>query len=119
MNMLLWILQVLLAAVFGVSGSVKSTWSRSRLIASGQTGVAAFPMPVVRFTACCELLGAAGVVLPWLTGVATFLTPLAAAGFAVIMVGAVSAHARLREPLNTLATSLILVAAVTVCAGRW
>jgi TctA family transporter len=115
---MLWILQVLLAGVFGVSGSLKSAWSRSRLVASGQTGVAVFPMPVVRFTACCELLGAAGLVLPWLTGVAAFLTPLAAGGLAVVMVGAVSAHVRLREPVNTLATSLILVAAVTVCAGR-
>ena len=118
MNVLLWILQGLLAAVFTVSGIAKSQLSRSRLIATGQTGVAVFPLPLVRFTAWCELLGVAGMILPRLTGVATYLTPLAAAGFAVVMVGAVGAHARLKEPLNVLATGALLVMAVTVCVGR-
>jgi uncharacterized membrane protein YphA (DoxX/SURF4 family) len=118
MNVLLWILQGLLAVVFAVSGAAKSTLSRSRLVESGQTGVGVFPLPLVRFTAWCELLGVAGVILPWLTGVATYLTPLAAAGFAVVLVGAVAAHARLREPLNVLATGTLLIIAVTVCIGR-
>jgi DoxX-like family len=64
MNTFLWVLQGVLAAVFAVSGALKSTMSKPRLIASGQTGVAPFPVPLIRFTAGCELLGVLGMVLP-------------------------------------------------------
>jgi uncharacterized membrane protein YphA (DoxX/SURF4 family) len=118
MNALLWTLQVLLAAIFTVSGLSKISRPKDRLIAMGQTGVTPFPLPAIRITACCELLGAVGVLLPRLAGVAEFLTPAAVAGFAVVMVGAISSHAYLREPRNVAATALILVAAVTVTFGR-
>jgi hypothetical protein len=119
MNVFLWVLQGLLASVFAVSGAAKSTMSKPRLIASGQTGVTPFPLSLIRFTACCELLGALGMVLPRLTGVAPYLTPLAAAGFAVVMVAAIASHARLREPVNVTATSVLLLVALTVSAGRF
>jgi uncharacterized membrane protein YphA (DoxX/SURF4 family) len=119
MNVALWILQGLLAAVFAASGAAKSTLPKPKLIAIGQTGVTPFPMPLIRFTACCELLGSAGVILPWLTHTAAFLTPLAAAGFAVIMLAAISSHAWLREPVNVAFTTALLVAAVTVSVGRF
>jgi uncharacterized membrane protein YphA (DoxX/SURF4 family) len=119
MNVVLWILQGLLAAVFAASGAAKSTLPKPKLIAIGQTGVTPFPMPLIRFTACCELLGSAGVILPWLTHTAAFLTPLAAAGFAVIMLAAISSHAWLREPVNVAFTTALLVAAVTVSVGRF
>jgi DoxX-like family len=51
--------------------------------------------------------------------VAENLTPLAAAGFAVIMVAAIWSHARLREPRNVALTTLILLAALTVTVGRF
>ena len=119
MNIALWVIQGLLAAVFAVSGAAKSTLSKPRLIATGQTGVTPFPLPLIRFTAYCELLGVAGVILPWLTGTARFLTPLAAVGFATVMVAAIASHARLREPLNVAATTLILAAAVLVAFARF
>lgn len=118
MNTLLWILQGLLAVIFTVSGVAKSTLSKPRLIASGQTGVAPFPLPLIRFTAWCELLGALGMVLPRPLHVAMYLTPLAAAGFAVIMVAAIMSHAWLREPVRVVATTAILLVAVTVGVGR-
>jgi uncharacterized membrane protein YphA (DoxX/SURF4 family) len=118
MNTMLWVLQGLLAAVFAVSGALKSTWSKPRLIASGQTGVTPFPLPLIRFTAWCELLGAAGMLLPRLLDVAKYLTPLAAIGFVIIMVAAIASHAWLREPVNVAATSVILLVAATVAVGR-
>ncbi|QLL08474.1 DoxX family protein [Mycobacterium vicinigordonae] len=118
MNALLWTLQVALAAIFAVSGAAKISQPKERLIAIGQTGVAPFPLPVVRVTAFCELLGAIGILLPWLLGVDKFLTPLAAAGFAVVMVGAIGSHAHLREPRNVALTVLIFTAAVIVAVGR-
>src|SRR2546430_12120524 len=117
MNALLWSLQVLLAAVFTASGVAKISRPKDRLIASGQTGVAPFPLPVVRVTALCELLGAIGIIVPALVGVAEFLTPAAAAGFAIVMVGAIGSHAYLREPRNVALTTLIFIAAVTVAIG--
>ncbi|MGH3662188.1 MAG: DoxX family protein [Micromonosporaceae bacterium] len=118
MNVALWIMQGLLAVIFAASGVSKSTQSKKKLIAMGQTGVAPFPLPVVRFAAYCELLGVVGVIVPWLTGIAPILTPLAAAGFAVIMVAAIASHAYLKEPLAVVYTSVILVMAVVVSAGR-
>jgi hypothetical protein len=94
MNTILWILQAILATVFLGSGIAKSTMSRERLIATGQTGVALFPMPVVRVTAASELLAAAGLLLPWATGIAPWLTPTAASGLCVVMVGAACASRR-------------------------
>jgi uncharacterized membrane protein YphA (DoxX/SURF4 family) len=117
MNALLWTLQVLLAVVFAASGAAKISRSKDRLIASGQTGVAPFPLPVIRVTAFCELLGAIGIVVPRLVGIATSLTPAAAVGFAIVMVGAIGSHAYLREPRNVALTTLIFVAAVTVAIG--
>ncbi len=118
MNALLWTLQGLLAAIFTVSGLAKISQPKARLIASGQTGVTPFPLPVIRITAFCELLGAIGILLPRLVGVAEFLTPTAAAGYAIVMVGAIASHAYLREPHNVAATVAIFIAAVTVAVGR-
>jgi asparagine N-glycosylation enzyme membrane subunit Stt3 len=118
MNALLWSLQVLLAAIFAGTGAVMISQSKERLISSGQTGVAPFPLPVIRVTAFCELLGAIAILVPRLVGVAEFLTPAAAAGFVIVMVGAIGSHAYLREPRNVALATLILIAAVTVAVGR-
>jgi uncharacterized membrane protein YphA (DoxX/SURF4 family) len=118
MNVLLWTGQALLAAIFLVSGSLKISQSKERMIATGQTGVAPFPLPLIRVVAACELLGAAGVVLPWLTGIAPILTPLAALGFAPIMVGAAISHYRLKEPLTVAANLLIMTVAILIAVGR-
>lgn len=96
--MVIWIVSGLLAVVFAGSGLAKLTMSRQRLIDTGQTGIAVYPMPLVRVTAGCELLAAAGLLLPWLTGIAPGLTPLAAGGLMIVMVGAAYAHTTLREP---------------------
>ena len=118
MNLTLWIFQAVLAVVFAGSGMAKSTMSRERLLATGQTGIALFPMPVVRLTAAAELLAAAGLLLPWATGIARVLTPAAAFGLCVVMVGAASSHARLREPRSVAANALLFGMALTVAIGR-
>jgi hypothetical protein len=118
MNLTLWIFQSVLAVVFTGSGLTKSTMTRQRLLTTGQTGIALFPMPVVRLTAAAELLAAAGLLLPWATGIARVLTPLAAAGLCAVMIGAASAHARLREPRNVAANAVLFALALTVAIGR-
>ncbi|GAA2603687.1 DoxX family protein [Dactylosporangium fulvum] len=119
MNLTLWILQGVLAVVFAGSGAAKSTMSRERLVATGQTGIQLFPMPVVRFAAVCEMLAALGLVLPWATGILPVLTPLAATGLCVVMVGAAWSHSRLGEPRSVAANTLLFALALTVAIGRF
>jgi hypothetical protein len=119
MNVALWILQGLLAVVFLGSGLAKSTMTKERMLATGQTGVAPFPLPVIRAVAFCELLAAVGLLLPWATGIGRFLTPLAAVGLCLVMVGAAGSHARLREPRNVAVNAVLFALAVTVAVARF
>jgi hypothetical protein len=79
----LWTLQGLLAALFLMTGSMKVLMPADVLAA--QTPL---PIVLVRFIGLCELAGALGLVLPGLLRIAPGLTPLAAAGLVVLMVGA-------------------------------
>ena len=117
MNTALWATQLILAVIFALSGAAKISMPRARLLATGQTGIAMFPMPVVRFTAAMELLAAVGLVAPHLTGVGTVLTPLAAAGLCVVMIGAAWAHSRLHEPLSVAVNAVLFATAAFVVLG--
>ena len=119
MNIALWSGQILLAFVFLVSGVCKSLWSKERLVASGQTGVQFFPQPAIRLIAASELVAVVGVTLPWLTGIAPVLTPLAATGLSLVMVGAAITHIKLREAKNVAITCVLFAVCVFVAAGRF
>jgi len=129
MNVALWIVQGLLAVLFVLTGAAKAVWSKDRLLASGQSGVAPFPVPVLRLTGVCELLGALGLVLPQATGIARTLTPAAAVGLGVVMLGAMASHGSLlradraagrgsAEARNIAGNVLVLALCVFVVAGR-
>ncbi|HET6987666.1 MAG TPA: DoxX family protein [Kribbella sp.] len=119
MNTITWILTGVLAVVFTISGVAKSTMSRDRLIATGQTGIAPFPMPLVRAVAIAELLAVAALFVPWLSGTARVLTPLAAIGLTGVMIGAAVSHASLREPKPVAANVTLLAVAAFVAASRF
>jgi len=53
----------------------------------------------VKLLGLAEVLGAVGLIVPWLTGMAAVLTPVAAVALTVIMVGAVKTHADRKEPI--------------------
>jgi hypothetical protein len=118
MSVVLWSVSGVLAAVFTVSGAAKLTMSRERLIATGQTGIAVYPMPLVRFAAACEVLGAIGLVGPWASGIARPLTPAAAVGLCLVMVGAAAAHTKLREPASVAANAVLFAACLFVAVAR-
>jgi hypothetical protein len=118
MNVALWICQAILAGLFAASGFAKLTMSPERMAATGQTGPALFPLPVVRFTAAMELLAAIGLILPAATGVLPGLTIGAALGLCVVMIGAATAHTRLHEPQNVAVNAVIFALCVFVVAGR-
>jgi DoxX-like family len=119
MNIALWICQGVLALVFAISGSLKISQSKERMLATGQTGVVFFPLPAIRVIAALELLGVIGIILPWATGIAPVLTPLAAAGFALLMIGAATSHTKLREPRSVAANAVLFALAVFVAYGRF
>ena len=123
MSTAVWAGQVVLALVFFASGLAKLTMSHERMVASGQTGAAAYPMPVVRFTAACELLAAVGLIAPTLTGIAEPLAGWAAVGLAVVMVGAMAMHSKLavteqqpKEWRNVVVNVALLVVCLFVAA---
>jgi uncharacterized membrane protein YphA (DoxX/SURF4 family) len=83
MNIALWIIQALLAALFLFAGGTK-------LVLPIEEMTKQMPMPgwFLRFIGVAEVLGALGLVLPWLLQIRPGLTPLAAAGLMIIMIGA-------------------------------
>lgn len=93
MNMLLWILAFALAAVFAASGVLKLVTARDQQI-ERTPYVEDFPQSVIRWIGVLEILGAFGLLLPALAGVATVLVPLAGTGLAITMVFAALVHTR-------------------------
>jgi hypothetical protein len=73
----------------------------------------------VKTIATLEVIAGLGLVLPAATGVAVVLTPLAAVGTALIMVGAVVTHAREKEWTQIGPGAVLLVIAVVIAWGRF
>jgi uncharacterized membrane protein YphA (DoxX/SURF4 family) len=86
MNILLWILQILLGLLFLFAGSMKFIMSAEEMT---QGMPVALPIWFIHFIGACEILGGIGLIVPWLTGIKRWLTPLAASLLVVIMIGAV------------------------------
>jgi uncharacterized membrane protein YphA (DoxX/SURF4 family) len=118
MNVILWIIQVLLAFVFLVTGTLKVIRTKEQL--SAQMGwVDNVSQPTVRLIGFLEILGAIGLILPSVTGILPWLTPLAAVGLALTMVGASLTHYRRMEFSRISLTTVLLVLALFVAAGRF
>lgn len=109
METALWTTQLLLAAIFFATGLTKLMHSRA-LLAAGPMGWAADVSNVeFRTVGLLEVLGALGLVLPGVLGVAPLLTPLAAVGLALTMIGAIVTHVRMGET-DRLAVPIVLLA---------
>ena len=118
MNVVLWVLQIILALVFAAAGVMKATQPKEKL-AARLPWVEDFSPAVVRFIGVVELLGAIGLVLPAAVGIAPVLTPLAATGLAVVMVLAMLTHRRRHEPSAIAFNAVLLVIAAVIAWGRF
>ena len=118
MDIALWIAQGLLAAMYLMAGVMKTfqtpkarenmTWTQGRSDA------------FVRFVGISELLGAAGLILPLVTGILPWLTPLAAAGLTIIQILAIFQEHLPKKEYNVIPVNIVLLAlAVFVVIGRW
>ena len=117
MDTALWILQILLALGF-VGAGLNHAARRDK--ASGRMAwMLAVPKPLMTTIGVLELAGAAGLVLPPVTGIAVWLTPLAAALLALLMVFAAVFHLRRDGEGRNAAMNLVLGAlAAFVAYGR-
>ncbi len=103
MNLGLWVVQILVGALFTMAGVMKLSQPVDKL-AARMTWVPRVPVAQVRFIGACELAGGLGLILPWATHVAPVLTPVAGAALALVMVLAAVHHLRHDEakmvPMN-------------------
>ena len=118
MNIALWIVQVLLALAFAGAGLLKISQPIAKL-APNMAWVTHFPAQAVRLIGGVELLGAIGLLVPALTGILPWLTPLAAAGLVVIMIGAVITHIQLHEVPKAVPSLILGLLALFVAYGRF
>ena len=118
LNVGAWIAQGMLAAMFGMPGMMKST-RPMEVLAERMSFVADYRPSTILLIGVLEVAGALGMILPIVTGILPWLTPVAAIGFAVIQILAVPVHMKRNElkylPMNT----ILLAMSVFVVWGRW
>jgi hypothetical protein len=114
MNVLLWILQVLLAALFLFSGGIKLVLPADQL-----AGPIAMPIWFVRFIGVVEVLGALGLLLPGIFRIRKGLTPLAACGLVILMIGAVPIGLMSGGVMTAVIPAVVGMLAAFIAVGRW
>ena len=119
MNLALWVMAIVLAAVFAGSGLMKQFVPKDKLVTSGQGWAHDFSPTSIRLIGLAEILGAIGLVLPAAVHIAPILVPIAAIGLVLVMVGAAVVHARRNEPMNVVVNLVLIVLAVFVAWGRF
>lgn len=117
MSIAYWIIAALLAVFYLYAGGKKATQSQEQL--QPMMGwVDRVPMPLVRLIGVLELLGAAGLILPPLTGIAPWLAIAAAIGLVLIQVGGIAVHLSRGEARQIgLNIALLAAAAATAWLG--
>lgn len=118
MNVALWIIQIVLAAAFLIAGTTKVLTPKEKL-RERMAWVDDFSQTSVRLIGTAEILGALGLILPAATGIAPILTPIAAVGLIIIMIGAAITHVRRQEPAIVPVNVVLLVLAAIVAWGRF
>ena len=118
MNIALWIIQILLAAMYAMAGTMKTfqtakakeqfPWAKNR--SDG----------FVRFVGVSELLGALGLILPPITGILPWLIVLAAVGLTLIQLLAIFTEHLPKREFNVIPFNLVLLAlSISVIIGHW
>ena len=118
MGIALWAVQVLVAAAFLGAGATKLSQPKEKLV-KNMAWVEDFSQGTVRLIGALEALGAIGVVVPALTGIVPWLTPLAALGLVLLMIGAALTHLRRTEYGYIAMNAVLLVLAAFVAYRRF
>jgi len=119
MTYALWIIQVLLAALFLFAGGTKLVLPTDVLLSMGSPNQIVMPGWFIKFIGVVEVLGALGLILPGLLRIKPGLTPLAAAGLVIVMIGAVAITLMSDGVLPALMPLVAGLLAAFVAYGRW
>ncbi len=119
MTYILWIIQVLLALLFLFTGGMKLVLPLEVLKSMGSPNQILLPGLLMRFIGVCEVLGALGLILPGLLRIRPGLTPLAAAGLVIIMIGATALTLVGDGVAPALIPLVVGILAAFVAYGRW
>ena len=119
MNTTLWIVQGILAMMFLMVGMMKIMQPKEKM-AEKMPWVEDFTQSQIRNIGIVEVMGALGLILPMATGILPILTPLAALGLALTMMGAFKTHLRRKDivPMGVMNIMLFMMAAF-VAYGRF
>ena len=117
MNVVLWILQVLVALAFLIHG--RMMLNPPTQAQQGMSYIRDLPSGLRRFIGVVEILGASGLILPPLVNVLPILTPIAAAGLVIIMVLAAIYHVPRREYPNIVLNLVLAALALFIAYGRF
>ena len=115
MELAYWIIAALLALFYLYAGGKKVIQSQEQLLPM-MGWVDRIPMPVVRTIGTLEVLGAAGLILPPLTGIAPWLAIAAAVGLVLIQAGGIVVHVS-RGEARLIGLNIALL--VTAAAAAW
>jgi len=118
MNIALWISAWIAALGFLAAGVMKVTRPKAQLQTS-MGWVEDFSTSQVKVIGVLEILGAVGLILPGLTGIAPVLVPIAATGLALVMIGAAVVHVRRKEPQLIVVNLVLLLLMAFVAWGRF
>ena len=122
MNVALWIIQILLAIVFLMSGSMKVRKSKDELKKMGGKQlewVDDVSARKIKLIGILEMLAGVGLILPQLTGIMPWLTPLAALGLMLTMIGALMLNMRRGNRFAIIENIVLLLLAAFVAYGRF
>lgn len=123
MNIVLWVLQVALGLLFLMSGGMKASKSKAELKESGGENMAwvdSVSDSNLRMIGILEVLMGIGVILPHLTGILPWLTPLAAVGLVCTMIGAALLHVQRKDGAMAITMTIVLaLLSAFVAYGRF
>src|SRR5256714_15112097 len=116
MNILLWILQCLLALLFIFSGSMKFVMPVEEMTRQAPV---VLPGLFLHFIGVCEILGGLGLILPALLRIKPGLTPIAATGLAIITLGATVITIKGGVIAMAVFPFVVCLLSLFVAYGRW
>ncbi len=118
MNVALWVVAGLLAAIFLLAGAMKMMKSKEDLLE--QMGwVEEYDERTLKVIGFLEVLAAIGLIVPAITDFVPSLVPLAALGIALTMAGAIAVHQKRGETPQVLMNTAFLVMSLFVAWGRF
>lgn len=116
MNSVLWIVQILLAFMFLITGLMKAfNYAKAKESLPWVKGIS---KGLVTFIGVAELLAGVGFILPIALNILPVVTPVAAIGIAIIMILSALFHLRRKEYSGIVFNIVLLALAFFVAIGR-